>query len=206
MTKNYRNRICECKMLFICIMVIILVLLVLYFCQFHGELSTEISDWANWSTFIAGIGTMLFTGLNVWVLITINESIMRREEELSNFELQKMALNNFRRWMYRFFMPDDEQGTANFKRDWLGQSRDYIESLSVYKNILPTFGSATYEKFCNSFIDFGKKCHSNDPTLWQNSSEEKEAYVLFMQARDIMLELTKDMLNSNKNNPFLLCN
>lgn len=198
MMKNYRNRICECMMLFVCIMVIILVLLGLYFCQFHGELSTEISDWANWSTFIAGIGTMLFTGLNVWVLIAINESIMRHEEELSNFELQKMTINNYRRWMYNVFKPDDTEGIAKIDNKLLVPSKDFLKQLTVYQKVLPTFGSEKYHNFCKDFDVLAQKCFYNDPTDWQNSSEEKEAYVLYMQARDIMLELTNDMLKQQQ--------
>ena len=179
---------------FIGIMIILLILLGLYFYQFHGELSTEISDWANWSTFFAGIGTMLFTGLNVWVLIAINKSIMRREEELYNFELQKMAINNYRRWMYKFFEPDDEHGTAEIDTKQLVPSKDFLKQLAIYQKVLPTFGSDKYLNFRKDFDEFAKNCFYNDPTDWQNSSEDKEAYVLFMQAREIMFELTNDML------------
>lgn len=192
MMKNYR--ICKCMIAFIGIMIILLILLGLYFYQFHGELSTEISDWANWSTFFAGIGTMLFTGLNVWVLIAINKSIMRREEELYNFELQKMAINNYRRWMYKFFEPDDEHGTAEIDTKQLVPSKDFLKQLAIYQKVLPTFGSDKYLNFRKDFDEFAKNCFYNDPTDWQNSSEDKEAYVLFMQAREIMFELTNDML------------
>lgn len=179
---------------FIGIMIILLILLGLYFYQFHGELSTEISDWANWSTFFAGIGTMLFTGLNVWVLIAINESIMRREEELYNFELQKMALNNYRRWIYRFFTPNDTEGTAEIDTKQLVPSKDFLKQLAIYQKVLPTFGSDKYLNFRKDFDEFAKNCFYNDPTIWRNSSEDKEAYVLFMQAREIMFELTNDIL------------
>ena len=193
-----KSIICKCMIAFIGIMIILLILLGLYFYQFHGELSTEISDWANWSTFFAGIGTMLFTGLNVWVLIAINKSIMRREEELYNFELQKMAINNYRRWMYKFFEPDDEHGTAKIDNKLLVPSKDFLKQLAIYQKVLPTFGSDKYLNFRKDFDEFAKKCFYNDPTDWQNSSEDKEAYVLFMQAREIMFELTNDMLKMQK--------
>lgn len=179
---------------FIGIMIILLILLGLYFYQFHGELSTEISDWANWSTFFAGIGTMLFTGLNVWVLIAINKSIMRREEELYNFELQKMAINNYRRWIYKFFEPDDEHGTAEIDTKQLVPSKDFLKQLAIYQKVLPTFGSDKYLNFRKDFDEFAKNCFYNDPTIWRNSSEVKEAYTIYMRAREIMFELTNDML------------
>lgn len=55
---------------------IIIGLIMLYFLHFHGPLSDLSSDWANMSMFITGFGTMLFTGLNVWVVWSLTKEII----------------------------------------------------------------------------------------------------------------------------------
>jgi len=53
---------------------VILSLLGVYFIQFHGELSPEISDWADFSTFICSFTTVGLTALNVCLFYQLTKS------------------------------------------------------------------------------------------------------------------------------------
>lgn len=53
---------------------LIIVLTVVYFIQFHGDLSQNISDWANFSTFIYGFSTVALTFLNVCLFYKLTNS------------------------------------------------------------------------------------------------------------------------------------
>ena len=53
---------------------LIIVLTIVYFIQFHGDLSQNISDWANFSTFIYGFSTVALTFLNVCLFYKLTNS------------------------------------------------------------------------------------------------------------------------------------
>lgn len=49
-------------------------LLVVYFVQFNGALSYDISDWADFSSFIYGLSTVFLTSINVWLFYRLTSS------------------------------------------------------------------------------------------------------------------------------------
>lgn len=53
---------------------LIIVLLVVYFIQFNGELSPKISDWADFGTFIYSFATVALTILNVCLFFMLTKS------------------------------------------------------------------------------------------------------------------------------------
>ena len=53
---------------------LIVALLVVYFIQFNGELSPEISDWADFGTFIYSFATVALTILNVCLFFMLTKS------------------------------------------------------------------------------------------------------------------------------------
>ena len=66
--------------------VITSVLTILYFTQFNGELSDDIDDWANFSSFIYGISTVVLTFLNVYLfyrLTSFANEINSKSQETS---------------------------------------------------------------------------------------------------------------------------
>ena len=83
------------------IWIIIFVLLSLvpfgmYFCIFHGALSSDSNEWANAGTFICGFSALALTALNVYAMFAINNTLQEKQEdqyrESRNFEMFKLKL------------------------------------------------------------------------------------------------------------------
>lgn len=52
-----------------------LVTIGLYFCMFHGSLSMDSKDWADFSTYFTGVLTPILTGVNIFVFIKLTVAI-----------------------------------------------------------------------------------------------------------------------------------
>lgn len=118
------------------IILVVLGLTILYFIHFHGPLSDASPDWANMSTFITGFGTMLFTGLNVWVVWCLTKEMNVFTTSGKKRELQANAINCFNRYMYDIFQPLADVGECEVKTDCLLQTEDAFRRLKVYSKAL----------------------------------------------------------------------
>lgn len=59
---------------FVVIILLVTILTTLYFYQFNGGLSVNSGDWANLSSYLYGIPTMLLTALNVWLFYKLTSA------------------------------------------------------------------------------------------------------------------------------------
>lgn len=182
---------------FFVICFIIIGLLLLYFLHFHGPLSDLSSDWANMSTFITGFGTMLFTGLNVWVVWSLTREMNAFTASSKKRELQANAINCFNRYMYNVFQPIEDFGACEVKTEHLLQAEDAFKRLKVYSGILKTLDSSDYKEFLSKYHELGEKAFHNTREDWGNSSLEQEAFPVFEKARYISDLLTNEMMSQN---------
>lgn len=53
---------------------LIVTLLIIYFFRFNGDWSEDISDWANFSSFVYGFSTVILTAINVWLFYRLTSS------------------------------------------------------------------------------------------------------------------------------------
>lgn len=71
--ENYSTRNLFITGIIVCSLVIV-GLTILYFMQFHGKLSDNIGDWANFSSFIYGFSTVALTFLNVCLFYNLTSA------------------------------------------------------------------------------------------------------------------------------------
>lgn len=65
-----------------------------YFVEFHGNLSSNIQDWASFGSYISGVLVPILTAINIWVFVKLTQTIDkkndgRRKEDL---EYQKQLV------------------------------------------------------------------------------------------------------------------
>lgn len=70
------------------IVVAIVTLFVFYRRIFNGDFSTESADWGDFGDFIGGVGTLFFTGLNVWIFYELTKYINHNSTKI---EIQQMV-------------------------------------------------------------------------------------------------------------------
>ncbi len=52
-----------------------------YLPKFNNSISGNNADWGNFGNFFWGLGTMLFTGLSVWMLYFVNQQLKENQEQ-----------------------------------------------------------------------------------------------------------------------------
>lgn len=186
---------------FALILVIICVSIVVYWMTFGGDLSTDSNDWIAFSTLVGSIGTMLFTGLNVWVFYTLTSTIARRKESYQKYERQKQLVSQFNRNINSVFSLDiDGNPSCDVNSGLFIKMLDWLQKIQREQTILPTLGSEDYKAFINDFKDFClayKESESyEDPRMAFNGIHpEKEAYKLYRKANDLIFKMFDDMVD-----------
>ena len=186
---------------FALILVIICVSIVVYWMTFGGGLSTDSNDWISFSTLVGSIGTMLFTGLNVWVFYTLTSTIARRKESYQKYERQKQLVSQFNRNINSVFSIDiDGNPSCDVNAALLPTVIDWLQKGQRKQTILPTFGSEDYKAFIEDFKDFClayKESESyEDPRMAFNGIyPEEEAYKLYGKANYLIFKTFDDMVD-----------
>ena len=80
-----------------CIAAVMIVLIALYFLQFHGDLSSDSSDWNNWANYVGEIGTFLFTGLNLYVFCILTIQMNSTNKLTTQFHVQSVIIEKIGR-------------------------------------------------------------------------------------------------------------
>ena len=121
---------------FIGIIIVLFVLYCAYRNVFNGNLSSEVSDWTAFVTIFHGVGTLLLTALNVWIIYKLTIIVTEKEEQHRLFDKQKEALNHFINTIYAVFSPDVEDPICEINRDSLGRVYRKLELMKhVYAPI-----------------------------------------------------------------------
>ena len=188
---------------FALILVIICVSIVVYWMTFGGDLSTDSNDWIAFSTLVGSIGTMLFTGLNVWVFYTLTSTIARRKESYQKYERQKQLVSQFNRNINSVFSLDiDGNPSCDVNSGLFIKILEWLQKIQREQTILPTLGSDGYQTFIEDFKDFCKSylhSESSDCEYPQMAFKGKdpggEAYKLYLKANDLIVKMFDDMVD-----------
>ena len=141
---------------------IALIMLLVWLCAyrpvFSGPISSEHADWGNFGDFFWGLGTMLLTGLNVYVFYKLTTILARQEkkhqESFLHFEMLKLRLqkqqeliDNFcKAEVFTFSMIDEENGICLFDDKKIDAAMALYEGINGYGEILATINSDLYLK------------------------------------------------------------
>lgn len=186
---------------FALICIVICVCIAVYRITFNVNLSTDSNDWIAFATLVGSIGTMLFTGLNVWVFYTLTSTIARRKESYQKYERQKQLVSQFNRNINSVFSLDtDGNPSCDVNAALLPKVIDWLQKGQRKQTILPTLGSDDYQTFINDFKDFClayKESESyEDPRMAFNGIHpEKEAYKLYRKANGLIFKMFDDMVD-----------
>ena len=167
-------------------------LLVIYFHEFHGPLEDDISQWADFSSFVGNLSMVFLTALNIIVVYKLTYTIAKREENEHKFELQRELNNTFTRSLYSVFVNVDEENlTCGLVGNQVTLALDNFQLLQKFKEINPVFGSHEYDKFINDYMEFVKE-YLHSETM-SNTNIEQKAYNVLSSARKLRLELYKEL-------------
>lgn len=138
------------NILLIGMFVLTIVVVAIYFYQFHGVLSSDSSDWGNFGDFVGGISTLLFTGVNVIIFYQLtkqmNESndIHANKQQQINMVMVRSEIQKFLFVRIRELISPIIKGT-----DAMEESLEQLKILYFYVNWLTidsTFSHDAEEK------------------------------------------------------------
>lgn len=176
------------------IIILLVSLFIFYRCVFDGDLSTDISDWTAFVSLFNGVGTLLLTALNVWVVYKLTITIAERDEKHKMYELKKNMLNNFVRTIYMVFTPDIYDPICKINANNLLAVYFKLKRMSKgYSSINNVFKDKQFVAFIEEFRGFCLDYQQEDSAEATGKDMEKEAYKLFMRAIEIEDEIIKDI-------------
>ena len=100
------------KLYFIGIGIVLFILFCTYRYVFNGNLSSEVSDWTAFVTIFNGVGTLLLTALNVWIVYKLTITIAEKEEQHRLFDKQKELIHKTfgcSWFIYNYFLNECKQ-------------------------------------------------------------------------------------------------
>jgi len=176
------------------IVVVLFILFCTYRYVFNGNLSSEVSDWTAFVTIFNGVGTLLLTALNVWIVYKLTITIAEKEEQHRLFDKQKEALNHFISTVYAVFTPDVENPTCEINRDLLGKVFHKLKLMkTVYAPICKVFEDDEYNDFIEDFRGFCLDYFQEESAESEGKNMEEEAFALFMKALNLEMKIGKEM-------------
>lgn len=179
---------------FIGIAIVLFVLFCAYRYVFNGNLSSEISDWTAFVTIFNGVGTLLLTALNVWIVYKLTITIAEKEEQHRLFDKQKEALNHFISTIYAVFTPDVEDPICEINSELLGKAFHKLKLMkTVYAPICKVFKDDEYNDFIEDFRGFCLDYFQEESAESEGKNMEEEAFALFMKALNLEMKIGKEM-------------
>lgn len=154
------------KAIIICFIIIAFTMLCVWFFAYRPTFSiwtysTENTDWGGFGDFFWGLGTMLLTGLNVYVFYKLTTILAKQEdmhqEAFLHFEMLKLRLqkqqeliDNFcKAELFTFSMVDDENGICRFDEKRIDAAMALYEGIDGYGEILATINDEYYQNTYN---------------------------------------------------------
>ena len=182
---------------FILIFVVIGICIVLYRMAFNGGLSADSNDWIAFATLVGSIGTMLFTGLNVFVFYMLTSAIAQRDSVYKKREQQVTIVNRFHSNILCLFTPDESGNPiCEVNSKLFLQAMDWFEKIQKHKALLPTLGSEGYMDFVEEFKTFCMKYTMEgvgERIAFEGHCADEVAYGLYLKARDISFKMLDDI-------------
>lgn len=180
--------------------VVFLSTIIAYRITFDGGISNDSNDWANFATFVASIGTMLFTALNVLVFYLLTSAFNDWNYQSQRYEKQRMVVNQFNSNIRKIFIPDPEGTPMCDMHPQAFQDPtsilQWLKGLKIHKDILPTFGSNEYDNFIKEFTEFYDN-HFHPFTEDSATMVQYEDYMisrLYSQAMRLENEMFKNLM------------
>lgn len=179
---------------FALILIAICICIVCYRKAFNGDLSTDSNDWIAFATLVGSIGTMLFTGLNVYVFYMLTSTIEEQKVSERKQKRQLEIINRFKRNIDTLFQFDEKGDFVHVHLGTLQKLGYWLEELKNFSSLLPTLGKENYADFVSAFSKFCEdyKFPVNSET-WQGHGPGQRAFELYKQALGIVSALLKDM-------------
>ena len=123
------------------IIILLCVVLFAYKPHFAETLSNNNADWGNFGQFFWGLGTMLFTALNVVVLVFVNEQLreyndlqqehqddlkLQIEDNRKQFQMEMLRQKRIDNWLNIYYQIILRLANSNIKSDaeWLSMLRN----------------------------------------------------------------------------------
>ena len=173
-------------------------LLLVYFSNFNGALSDNISEWADFSTFISNFSIVLLTALNIWVFYKLTYHVARHEETERLFELRKALINSFTHCMYSVFTHIDEENmTCALNTTYITRAKDHFESMRRFSRAMKSFGSREYNEFIQAYEQLCKEYANGE--VEGNTTIDQQAYKVLSLAREVRNNLYYELANINQN-------
>lgn len=127
------------------LIVVLCVLLFAYWPHFADDLSDKNADWGDFGQFFWGLGTMLLTALNVWVLFSVNRSLNEFNENLQTKQQE------FEKWL------EEDRQKFQVKMQLYSELGEYINTLQrILEDSINKENPSPQEKttFANRIITF----------------------------------------------------
>lgn len=182
------------KFYFIGIVIVLFFLFCTYRYIFNGNLSSEISDWTAFVTIFNGVGTLLLTALNVWIVYKLTITIAEKEEQHRLFDKQKEALNHFISTIYAVFTPDVEDPICEINSELLGKAFHKLKLMkTVYAPFCNVFGKAEYTDFVEEFRVFCLEYFKEISAEPEGKDMQREAFTIYMKALNLEMKIGEAM-------------
>lgn len=179
--------------LYVIIFIFLILLFVFYRSVFNGELSQNVSDWEAFVSIFNGVGTLLLTGLNVWIVYILTITIAEKEEKHRLYTLKKDMLNRFINHIYSVFTPDENDPICTIKGENLNRVFINLKLMSeLYGSHCDIFQEKKYADFIEEFRVFCLNYLENSASL-QGKDIEIEAYNLFIKAIEIEKDICEEI-------------
>ncbi len=175
---------------------------------FSGGYSSVNADWGGFGDFFWGLGTMLLTGLNVYVFhnltVVFENAKQERDEAFFQFELLKLRLHkqqelidNFCQAEHLMFsMIDDENGICLFDEKRVDTARELYAGLNGYEDILNTISSEEYQKTYRRFHVLYNAFRSQDEENPYAEYWEENLYALHRSLDKIEKSLKREYIST----------
>ena len=174
--------------------------IIAYRITFDGDISNDSNDWANFATFVASIGTMLFTALNALVFYLLTSTFNDWNYQSQRYEKQRRVVNQFNNNIRKIFILDPEGTPMCDIHPQVFQDPtsilQWLKGLKIHKDILPTLGGNEYDNFIKEFIEFYDN-HFHPFTEDSATMMRYEDYMisrLYSQAIHLENEMYKDLM------------
>lgn len=191
---------CSSLNILIAICAILIVLLCVgafvYKPHFSDSLSGNNADWGNFGDFFWGLGTMLLTALNVYMVYNINNTIERSRRAKDKFEIEKAIITEFKSLRDKC-LTRVNANVFNVDTQYIAQLESFIRELRRYENIFPFLRENRKRESLNILqqrLRYMQDQNSLDEWRRTHSQEEWDSFngVMYLHSELILGNMTSD--------------
>lgn len=93
-------------------------------------------EWGGFGDFFWGLGTMLLTALNVYMVYSINTAIENNRRAKDKFEIEKEIINEYKS-LRDLCLKRDSSDVFSVDTQYIAQMESFIRELRRYTNVFP---------------------------------------------------------------------